>query len=218
MTEHTFSFQYEARYFKLGSIDSATQSVWFVLHGYGQLAKYFLKKFSVLESSNTCIIAPEGLSRFYLEDVATRTQSGNQRVGATWMTRENREAEINNYIRYLNTVFDSEIPKGFTGKINLLGFSQGAATVTRWAMAEKIRFDRLLLWGGIFPPDMNFERGAELLKNKQVIEIVGRNDPFLNDERMKEITALNQRLNINPQLIMFEGGHEIDPATLSKLA
>lgn len=217
MTEHPLSFQFKARYFKLGSIASSTKSVWFVLHGYGQLAKYFLKKFSILQSSFTCVIAPEGLSHFYLEDVITRSQSGDNRVGATWMTRENRQADISNYINYLNTVFEIEIPNEFTGQINLLGFSQGAATVARWAMDKNIRFDRIILWGGIFPPDMDFEKGAELLKHKQVIEVAGRNDPFLTDERMKEIAAVNTRLQIKPQLIMFDGGHEIDPATLSAL-
>src|SRR5438132_416931 len=106
--EQKLSFSFEAHYFKIGNMESARE-VWFVIHGYGQLAKFFIRKFSVLEEHNICVIAPEGLSHFYLEDIATRTASGNNRVGATWMTRENREADIQNYISYLNAVYEKEI-------------------------------------------------------------------------------------------------------------
>jgi hypothetical protein len=52
--------------------------VWFVCHGYGQLAAYFIRHFAFLTENApaTVVIAPEGLSRFHL--------SGNGgRVGAT---------------------------------------------------------------------------------------------------------------------------------------
>jgi len=30
-----------ARYYQLGELSSATKQIWFVCHGYGQLAEYF---------------------------------------------------------------------------------------------------------------------------------------------------------------------------------
>ncbi|MCZ8216519.1 MAG: phospholipase, partial [Cyclobacteriaceae bacterium] len=86
MNTHTISFQFKARYQTLGKLDANTRKVWFVLHGYGQLAEYFLRKFKSLEAQEIFVIAPEGLSRFYMEDVTRRSQGGSQRVGATWMT------------------------------------------------------------------------------------------------------------------------------------
>src|ERR1051325_10016453 len=47
------------------------------------------------------LVAPEGLSRFYLSERATE-----RRVGASWMTREDRLAEIADYLGYLDAVYD----------------------------------------------------------------------------------------------------------------
>ncbi|MEZ4758913.1 MAG: hypothetical protein R2810_03875 [Flavobacteriales bacterium] len=84
-----------ARYHVLG--DPATaRMVWVVLHGFGQLARFFLNKFEGLEEG-LLIAAPEGLSRFYLDEQ-------HQRVGATWMTREDREHEIGDQLSYLDAL------------------------------------------------------------------------------------------------------------------
>lgn len=48
MTEQEISFKFSARYYTLGELTANTKSIWFVIHGYGQLAKYFLPKFSGL--------------------------------------------------------------------------------------------------------------------------------------------------------------------------
>jgi predicted esterase len=217
MIEQEVSFNYKARYYKLGTLSAETKKVWFVIHGYGQLAQYFLKKFNSLLNSEICIIAPEGLSRFYLEDITNRSRSGNNKVGATWMTKENRLTDIRNYITYLNEIYTHEIPAGFTGEITLLGFSQGAATVSRWALDGSINFQRLVLWAGIFPPDMDFHKGSDLFKSKEVIEVFGKQDPYLTDDRLKEMTQLNERLGLTPKIIHFEGGHEINTEILAQL-
>jgi predicted esterase len=215
MTEQKLNFNFEARYIKAGSLETAKE-VWFVLHGYGQLAKYFIRKFSVVEQAGICIIAPEGLSHFYLEDIPTRAAGGSNRVGATWMTRENREGDIQNYITYLNSIYEKEIG---TRKIKttLLGFSQGSATVTRWALDGKVKFNRLILWAGIFPPDMDFMKGHEVLASKEVIEVLGKKDPFITQDKVLEFNRLSEALRITPQLIEFDGAHDIDSETLKKL-
>lgn len=217
MNEETIHFNFQARYFKAGDIHSQTQQIWFVLHGYGQLARFFIKKFSSLGNPHTCIIAPEGLSHFYLEDIVSRSQSGNQKVGATWMTRENRLMDIKNYIHYLNTIYQREVPTAFTGQINVLGFSQGAATASRWALDGAVQFHRLILWAGIFPPDMDFKQAAELFSKKEIIEVYGDEDPYLTVDRLKEVTQINERLGINPRVIKFKGGHEINTEILNQL-
>lgn len=213
--EQKLNFNFEARYFKMGSPETAKE-VWFVLHGYGQLAKYFIRKFSSLEKENICVIAPEGLSRFYLEDIPTRSAGGSNRVGATWMTRENRDADIRNYISYLNSVYEEEVGSKKI-KTTMLGFSQGSATVTRWTLDGKVQFDRLILWSGIFPPDMDFQKGHDLLIQKEVIEVLGKNDPFITKEKVLEFKRLSEALNIGPKLIEFDGGHDIDAGILKKL-
>lgn len=218
MKEKHIQFNFKARYYKLGEINAATRQVWFVIHGYGQLAQYFIKKFQILSDKNICVIAPEGLSRFYLEDMATRMAGGTNRVGATWMTRENREMDIENYIQYLQTVYDFEIAQHKNISVTILGFSQGGATTTRWALSELPRFDRFILWAGIFPPDMNFETGKEILKDKEVITVFGDEDPFITPARTEEMNMLCAKLNLVPTRISFKGKHELDDKVLLDLA
>lgn len=219
MNELNIQFNFKARYYKLGEITEQTSQVWFVIHGYGQLAQYFIKKFKVLESENICVIAPEGLSRFYLEDVQTRVAGGSNRVGATWMTRENREMDITNYINYLQSIYDKEVkPIEERVSTSILGFSQGAATAARWILHEQIKFHQFILWAGIFPSDMNFEKGKEIFNHKKVISVYGESDPFITPARLKEAEELSSRLNIQPEQLIFSGKHELHDETLLQLA
>src|SRR5919204_6031656 len=124
MEERFLSTLRTARYFILGSPRRA-QELWFVCHGYGQLAARFLERFRVLESEDRCVVAPEGLSRFYLTEDPTE-----RRVGASWMTREDRLHEIDDYVRYLDALYREIAPQH--SRVTALGFSQGTATVCRW--------------------------------------------------------------------------------------
>lgn len=214
MQELQVSFNIQARYFKLGEINEHTKSVWFVLHGYGQLAQYFLTKFTPLSKQNVCIIAPEGLSRFYLEDVNSRSKTGNNRVGATWMTSENRLTDIDNYIQFLNTVYRTELTNHLNIPVTILGFSQGAATASRWALQESISYQKLILWAGIFPNDMDFEKGKEVLKTKIIHQAYGSRDPFLTENQLGKMRGLSEKLGIQFNPTVFDGGHELHEQTL----
>lgn len=212
MAEHHLNFNFKARYYSSGEITEKTKHVLFVLHGYGQLAQYFIRKFSALESKEVVVIAPEGLSRFYLDplDGAGRKST---RVGATWMTKENRLVDIENYVNYLDTVFasivgDRKIP------VSILGFSQGSATASRWILSKKIRFNRLILWAGILPEDMDFEVGSEVLKDKSVVLVYGKQDPFLTDARFTEMKMLTEKLKTKVDVVTFDGGHDIEEKAL----
>ncbi len=214
MEQHALQFQFKSRYFKLGKLDASTKQLWFVIHGYGQLAEFFIRKFKILEDHNICVIAPEGLSHFYLEDVVSRAQTGNNRVGASWMTKENRVTDIDNYLEYLNSVYEKEVGQDLFVPITVLGFSQGAATASRWISAGKINFQRLILWAGIFPPDIDFNTTKGILKDKETYLVYGKNDPFINDIRIKEMKTLISQLDISPETKVFEGKHDIDSQML----
>jgi predicted esterase len=137
-------------------------------------------------------------------------------VGATWMTQENRLMDIENYITYLNFIHKKEIGQRHV-KTTLLGFSQGAATLMRWAMNNQVQFDRLILWAGLFPPDIDFTKGAELLKGKEVIEVLGKQDEFITADRIQEMMKLNRQLNIDPVILEFDGKHELKEEVLLKI-
>ncbi len=218
MEQYELQFQFKSRYFKAGRLDSSTKQLWFVIHGYGQLAEYFIRKFKILEEHNICIIAPEGLSHFYLEDAGSRSRTGNNRVGASWMTRENRLTDIENYLEYLNQIYKKEKGSDLPIPITILGFSQGAATASRWIGNGKISFDRFILWAGVFPPDMDFEITKELLKGKETFLVYGNADPFINVDQIAEIKMLAEKLNISPVTRVFEGKHDIDSQMLLTFA
>src|SRR5690348_9673298 len=95
-----------ARYVVLGSTakTGGLREVWVVLHGYGQLAATFARYFEILDDGTRLIVAPEALNRFYLTG-PTSGPANERPVGATWMTREDREHEIEDYVAYLDTLW-----------------------------------------------------------------------------------------------------------------
>jgi predicted esterase len=205
MQEHQLSTSRSARYFTLGSPQDAAD-VWLVCHGYGQLASRFLERFRPIEAERRCIVAPEGLSRFYLTE-----HPAERRVGASWMTREDRLREIDDYVRYLDSVYAKVVPRN--ARATALGFSQGTATVCRWAGLGSSRIDRLIVWGGEVPPDLDLKR----LRVPSLTLVYGTRDELFTP---KIIAATEKRLRANQigyELMPFEGGHEIDEATLRRL-
>lgn len=205
MEEHLFSTPRAARYFTLGSPEKASE-LWFVCHGYGQLASRFLERFRPIEAERRCIVAPEALSRFYLTESPTE-----RRVGASWMTREDRLHEIDDYVRYLDGVYAKIAPRN--ARVTALGFSQGTATASRWTALGSSRIDRLIVWGGEVPPDLDLKR----LRVPSLTLVYGTRDEFFTP---KIIAATESRLRehqIPYALVPFDGGHEIDEATLRGL-
>lgn len=209
--EHHLGITYQARYYTYGNLSGSTKNIWFVIHGYGQLAKYFIKKFEVLDPDENFVVAPEGLSRFYLQGFEGRT-------GATWMTREDRLTDIRNYVSYLDTLYSKVIPPKNTAAINILGFSQGAATVCRWITEGNISFNRLILWAGIFPPDLEIKAARQSLSDKPVQLIIGDQDDYLTPERIDEMEKISRILQVKPEIIKYSGGHHIDSKILLRLA
>ncbi len=94
-----------ARYWVLGEDIVSPDELWFVLHGYRQLAARFLRRFEGIADGTRRIVAPEALSRFYVSREPGRHGPVSV-VGGTWMTREDRENEIRDYVRYLDMLRD----------------------------------------------------------------------------------------------------------------
>lgn len=204
-----------ARYYTLGTPGEATREVWFALHGYGQLARYFIRPFRTLDDGSRFVIAPEALSRFYLEGAGP-----DRRVGATWMTREDRLADINDYIAYLDAlyaqVFDG-LDRGRTS-VHVLAFSQGTATACRWLAEGTASADRLILWGGAVPHDFSFEQHRARLNALRLTLVAGTEDEYATPERVRKEEARLRQEAIAFQSVAFEGGHRLDADVLRELA
>jgi predicted esterase len=209
--QHHINFQFKARYYSSGNLNEDTKYIWLVFHGYGQLAEYFIRKFRELDATHY-VIAPEGLSRYYLND-----NSG--RVGASWMTKEDRLTDIENQITYFNKIYQSfqpEIKRG--AKLVVLGFSQGTATAMRWIANQNISPDKLLLWAGTIPPDLDAENKNVDLSDIDTYIIKGDADPYAETAYIENMNEWLKLYKINSRSIKFSGGHTVDVKTLNQLA
>jgi predicted esterase len=190
------------RYAKQGDISKA-HTILYVLHGYGQLAEYFIRKFSAL-GTGYFVIAPEGMHRFYLNGTSGR-------VGASWMTKEARETDISDNMHWLNELdFRIENKSEKLRKV-ILGFSQGGATAARWFYEGKIQADQLIMWASIFPPDLTIKEEIKTKVSKGVF-VVGTNDPYFQE--INDKLAIDHFQQLGFTTFLFDGGHDLDENTL----
>jgi predicted esterase len=207
-----------ARYFTLGGSPHGVGEVWFVCHGYGQLAGRFVQHFTPLADASRLVVAPEGLSRFYLDD--TSLPAAERRVGATWMTREDRLSEIDDYVRYLDAlraVVLRQLGRPAV-RVTALGFSQGTATVSRWAARGAAGVDRLILWAGELPPDLDLAAAAERFRHLRLLLVVGRDDAYITPKIVAREEERLRSQGIPYEVRWYTGGHEIDGEVLKQLA
>lgn len=186
--------------------------VWICLHGYGQLAQYFSRNFTTLDPDEHWVVVPEGLSKMYLEGVYGR-------VGASWMTKEDRLTEIKDYMHYLDLLMaqvSKELePLEVKPASVVLGFSQGAATACRWVLDGSITPDHLVLWSGIFPPDLHLKPPFAL--PLRIWQLIGDADEYMNDDRWAENRGIIERIGLEADQIPFKGGHRMYPTVLQQL-
>ncbi len=208
-SEHHIKTTKTARYFTMGTFTEQTKHVWLVLHGYGQLGEYFIKNFKAVQHAGNFIVAPDALSRYYLNETTGR-------IGASWMTKEDRENEIEDYLNYLDLLMgELKIPNNC--EIHVLGFSQGAATACRWALHTGYPIKTLVSWAGFFPPDMQWNSPKYLSDDMKTYLLYGLQDEYVNEELKKQMEKVMLSLKKKPNILTFEGRHEIVESILFNL-
>jgi predicted esterase len=206
-----------ARFYLLGGEGSQPPAeLWMVLHGYGQLAGRFIRHFRAIATADRMVVAPEALNRFYVEGSGGVRSHADARVGATWMTREDREREIDDQQAYLDAVLAAASPDGRPRRLVVLGFSQGVATGVRWLVRSAHAADRVIAWAGSLPAELE-ATGAAMLAGRLTM-VAGRTDTLLTAERIEAERARLRTLGVDAPLVRFDGGHTMDGATLSALA
>lgn len=209
INEHSISVQRTARYYTLGDLASEPRELWYVCHGYAQLGSRFLRRFASLDDGSRLIVAPEALSRFYIE--AKGRPHARSPIGASWMTREDRLSEIDDYLAYLDALHT----RLFAGRVRertrviVLGFSQGVATACRWALLGVPRPDRLILWGGLIPPDLDLSVHAAALRSLDLVVVAGDRDEHVPPAALAEQRARLARHALTAREVTFAGGHEV---------
>jgi predicted esterase len=216
ITEHRLTIARTARYYQIGEVNQKTTEVWLCCHGYGQLAARFAQRFETIASEERVIVAPEGLHRFYL-DPPDRPAT-DRRVGATWMTREDRETDIRDYIEYLEQVC-ALVCSGPAQSAQVIGFgfSQGTATIARWAAVTQHNLSRLVLWGSGLPPDLDWARAVRRYRSLQITLVTGEQDEFATPAGIAAQQQLLREQGLQFDTIGYAGGHQLDEATLRRL-
>lgn len=203
---HEFISTKTFRYITIGNPKKASKLL-IVLHGYGQLVEYFVRKFDGL-NEDILIVAPEGMHRFYLK-------GSSGRVGASWMTKEAREADIRDNIHWLNELNELIQKEQSFEKTILLGFSQGGATAARWYENSTIPFDHLIMWASVFPPDLQMNLKSTAVNTGKNIFVLGNDDPYFNSEEQSKALEFYKSIGFSSR--QYKGTHDIDIETLKEL-
>ncbi len=208
--KHEVSYTTVNTFDTLNTLSDATENVWFVFHGMGFLSRYFLKNFQGLPKNENYIIAPQAPSKYYLDDRFTR-------IGASWLTREETEREIENNLCYLDAVFEHlSLPNNLN--LIVLGFSQGVSIASRWVARRKINCQKLILYAGGLPDELHEEDFVFLSKETDIQMIHGDRDPYLSPERLiREEEKLNLVFRQNARKVVFEGGHALIPSIIESI-
>lgn len=207
---HSIRVQKTARYYTCGPAQEQVRSVLVVIHGISMLAGDFIQSFTASTPEGLLLVAPEGLSRYYLD-------RKYERVGAAWMTRVERLAEIEDHVAYLDQMLD-ELMNALPAhvEVNVLGFSQGCATAWRWVKQGRVQPARLVLWTGTVPEEMD-ETMAAKLAAARLWGFYGLQDEVIPVERIRPHAQWIGTQAAHLTTHFFDGGHEILPTVLQEL-
>ena len=195
----------------LGAASAA--EAWVVCHGYAQLARYFLRSFTPLADGSRQIIAPEALNRYYSEK-SPGVHAADARIGATWMTREDRDVEVGDYVAYLDQLAATVLTPG--QRVIALGFSQGAATVSRWAALGRTRIAELVLWGT--GPAHDLALTADVFRGAAITLVAGDADHYFDRAAAERTAARLRTAGLECDVLGHDGGHRITEPALAALA
>ena len=211
MKEKKATYKTTNSYVTLNDLSTNTKNIWIVFHGMGYLSRYFLRPFIELNPNENYFIAPQAPSKYYLKDEF-------KYVGASWLTKENTQQEIQNLFSYIDAVADAENLLKNTELI-LLGFSQGVSIVTRWMASRKIQCKKLVMYAGSIPNELKAEDFDYLDYSKTEIHIIfGDKDEYLTAKRLKiEKEKAERVFQGNAVVTLFDGIHEIKPEILMGL-
>lgn len=193
------------RYVTRPSIEE-TEYLVYLLHGYGQLAEYFIQKIEGILAQHVSFVVPEGMHRFYLKGTSGR-------VGASWMTKEARELDIIENSNMLDNLHKHILTQIQPKKIIVVGFSQGGATASRWLANGEIQADLLVLWASVFPSDITFNNSYSLAKKN--IFALGSDDEYFVGENATEMCLEYTKMGFEVE--RFTGRHDLNTNLLERI-
>lgn len=157
------------------------------------------------------LISIQALNRFY-----TR---GDQKIVASWMTRQDREQTIADNVGYVDRALD-EIETGahcekMSPGLFFIGFSQGVAMAYRAALLGKHRAAAIVAIGGDVPPDV---KGVSAEQWPRVMIAAGATDHWYTPEKVSADEAFLKAHGVAHATHRHHAGHEITEDVLDAVA
>ncbi len=208
--DHHLVVSRHARVLVVGDPAAATE-VWLLLHGYAMLARGIMHWFRSAERPDRLLVAPEALSRFYVE-----REAGYRSVGASWTTREDLEHELVDQYAYLERVVTEFVPAALPMHVH--GFSQGVSVATRWTARTARRVHRLVCWAGAIPADVAVDGLLRQMMGEPVHLVVGDMDTRVTPAQVEADAHRLRAAGVPVELHRFAGGHTVDRSVLATFA
>ncbi len=180
------------------------------LHGWGQSARWFARRFESLEQLPVYVAAPQGPHQFYLD-------LESKKVGFNWLTAYEKPDNIADVNRLIDAVIDeAQRQAGSTSlPVYVLGFSQGAVMAWRYALHAGDKVAGIVVCCADLAPDV-----AERLENAprwRTLLVYGTDDGIVPQGKIDEAQSTLTALGWQYDLLEFEGGHDLLPATVHEI-
>ncbi len=167
-------------------------------HGYAQTAEDMLAELERLPGSeHWTLVSVQALHRFYAR--------GNERVVASWMTRQDRELAIADNIAYIDRLVRTLLTDGPQAPVVFVGFSQGAAMAYRSGILGARRAAGVIAIGGDIPPEV---KTASADRFPAILVAAGQSDPIYTPERVDDDEGFLGSIGVPYDVFRYRGGHE----------
>ena len=148
------------------------------------------------------LVSIQALNRFY-----TR---GDQKIVASWMTRQDRDLAIADNIEYVDRALD-----GVNQRFVAVGFSQGVAMAYRAGLLGRHPFDGVIAIGGDVPPDV---KDVPADRWPRVLIAAGAADQWYTAEKVAADEKFLTGHGVTHVVYRHDTGHEITAGVLDAVA
>ena len=171
-------------------------------HGYAQSADDMMDVLERVPGAAGCtLVSVQALNRFY-----TR---GDQKIVASWMTRQDREQAIADNIEYVDRALD-----GLGLPFIAVGFSQGVAMAYRAALLGKKPAAGIVAIGGDVPPDV---KNVPAERWPRVLIAAGATDQWYTAAKVAADEAFLQGHGVAHEIYRHGAGHEVTADVLGAI-
>lgn len=172
-------------------------------HGYAETAEVQLRRLHDVPGLDSwVVVSVQALHRFY--------HGRSREVGASWMTRQDRELAIADNLRYVAAVVDAVSGWQAPGTpLVFAGFSQGVAMGFRAACASSQPVGGVIALGGDVPPELEPDA---LRKVRRALVGRGERDDLYPAAQWEADCRRLRAAGVEVTPCVFAGAHEWMPA------